>query len=101
MFCPERPDPIYPKRRPAWEPRTHPRESSPFGFFLLSSLFGREGEGRDHQKKTKVMGDVKVDDDAILKSFLAEVGEVERDNEVVRFLSPKPNLAPIPDPSRV
>lgn len=33
------------------------------------------------------MGDVKVDDDAILKSFLAEVGEVERDNEVVRFLS--------------
>ncbi|KAF2596641.1 hypothetical protein F2Q68_00007640 [Brassica cretica] len=31
------------------------------------------------------MGDVKVDDDAILKSFLAEVGEVERDNEVVRF----------------
>lgn len=47
------------------------------------------------------MGDLKVDDDAILKSFLAEVGEVERDNEVVRFLSPKPNLAPIPDPSRV
>ncbi|KAH0852061.1 hypothetical protein HID58_088525 [Brassica napus] len=46
------------------------------------------------------MGDLKVDDDAILKSFLAEVGEVERDNEVVRFLSPKPNLAPIPDPSR-
>ncbi|CAN7038187.1 unnamed protein product [Brassica rapa subsp. trilocularis] len=33
------------------------------------------------------MGDVKVDDDAILKSFLAEVGEVERDNEVVRILS--------------
>ena len=35
------------------------------------------------------MGDVKVDDDAILKSFLAEVGEVERDNEVVRFPSQK------------
>ncbi|KAH0906948.1 hypothetical protein HID58_038775, partial [Brassica napus] len=34
-----------------------------------------------------VMGDLKVDDDAILKSFLAEVGEVERDNEVVRILS--------------
>ncbi|KAF3494292.1 hypothetical protein DY000_02057424 [Brassica cretica] len=52
------------------------------GWFL--PLFGREGEGRDHKKKTpKVMGDLKVDDDAILKSFLAEVGEVERDNEVV------------------
>lgn len=34
-----------------------------------------------------MMGDLKVDDDAILKSFLAEVGEVERDNEVVRILS--------------
>jgi DnaJ family protein C protein 8 len=33
------------------------------------------------------MGEVKVDDDAILKSFLAEVGEVERDNEVGRILS--------------
>ncbi|KAG2333563.1 hypothetical protein Bca52824_004743 [Brassica carinata] len=33
------------------------------------------------------MGDAKLDDDAILKSFLAEVGEVERDNEVVRILS--------------
>ncbi|CAN6806400.1 unnamed protein product [Brassica oleracea] len=30
------------------------------------------------------MGDVNVDDDAILKSFLAEVGEVERDKKVVR-----------------
>jgi DnaJ family protein C protein 8 len=43
------------------------------------------------------MGEVKVDDDAILKSFLAEVGEVERDNEVGRFLQnpfPMPNLAP-------
>lgn len=43
------------------------------------------------------MGEVIVDDDAILKSFLAEVGEVERDNEVVRFLQnpfPMPNLAP-------
>ena len=43
--------------------------------------------GKDHKERGGVMGDVNVDDnDAILKSFLAEVGEVERDNEVVRFL---------------
>ncbi|KAG2280105.1 hypothetical protein Bca52824_051325 [Brassica carinata] len=37
------------------------------------------------------MGDVKVDDDAILKSFLAEVGEVERDNRS-RQLNPFEHL---------
>ncbi|KAG5376468.1 hypothetical protein IGI04_041064 [Brassica rapa subsp. trilocularis] len=43
--------------------------------------------GVGHDGWINVMGDLKVDDDAILKSFLAEVGEVERDNEVVRILS--------------
>ncbi|XP_010535717.1 PREDICTED: J domain-containing protein spf31 [Tarenaya hassleriana] len=33
------------------------------------------------------MGESNVDEDAILKSFFAEVGEVERDNEVARILS--------------
>lgn len=33
------------------------------------------------------MGDVVKDDDLLLKEFFAEVGEVERDNEVVRILS--------------
>lgn len=63
---------------------------------LLSSLEEEEERGQENHKKTRVMGEVKVDDDAILKSFLAEVGEVERDNEVVRFLQnpfPMPNLA--------
>uniref|UniRef100_A0A0D3B291 Uncharacterized protein n=1 Tax=Brassica oleracea var. oleracea TaxID=109376 RepID=A0A0D3B291_BRAOL len=42
--------------------------------------------GKDHKERGGVMGDVNVDDnDAILKSFLAEVGEVERDNEVVSY----------------
>jgi len=62
-------------------------------FLLLRFLLcrtQRDGErarerGRNHLKT--VMGEVKVDDDAILKSFFAEVGEVERDNEVVRILS--------------
>ncbi|KAL0843439.1 hypothetical protein Bca101_016684 [Brassica carinata] len=38
------------------------------------------------------MGDAKLDDDAILKSFLAEVGEVERDNEVGTLLNPFEHL---------
>ncbi|XP_024314779.1 dnaJ homolog subfamily C member 8 [Brachypodium distachyon] len=40
------------------------------------------------------MGSSEADDDQLLKSFLAEVSEVERDNEVLRFLS----LHPPPPP---
>lgn len=74
---------------------------------FLSVLKKREkgkgkGKGSYIKKKAGVMGDV---DDAILKSFLAEVGEVERDNEVVRFPFPKtpfliPNYPP-PDLTHV
>ena len=65
------------------------QNTSPFGFFLCLLYSVEKGKGGIIIKNPKVMGDVKVDDDAILKSFLAEVGEVERDNEVVRFPSQK------------
>lgn len=33
------------------------------------------------------MGEASTDDDLLLKNFFAEVSEVERDNEVLRFFS--------------
>ena len=33
------------------------------------------------------MGETPTDEDLLLKSFFAEVSEVERDNEVIRYLS--------------
>jgi hypothetical protein len=43
------------------------------------------------------MGSSEADDDLLLKSFLAEVSEAERDNEVIRFLSaPLPPNLPSP-----
>lgn len=40
------------------------------------------------------MGETVQDDDLLLKSFFAEVGEVERDNEVARSSSPTPFFSP-------
>lgn len=41
------------------------------------------------------MGEASTDDDLLLKNFFAEVSEVERDNEVLRFFSLSLSLSTI------
>lgn len=47
---------------------------------------GRAGD------EIRAMGEIAQDEELLLKSFFAEVSEVERDNEVTR--SPPPSLPP-------
>lgn len=39
------------------------------------------------KQRANQMGETAIDEDLLLKSFFAEVSEVERDNEVARYLS--------------
>lgn len=47
---------------------------------------GRERKRASAREEREAMGET-ADDDALLREFFAEVGEVERDNEVIRILS--------------
>lgn len=48
----------------------------------------RRARGGERPAALRMMGETAKDEDLLLKSFLAEVSEVERDNEVLR--SPLP-----------